>query len=129
MAVKSQYNDPGTISSTVVGMIEQHVGLFDKYIIYQTAQYEYTGYVEKLMGGVDVVTVYRSSSNAKWNISYSEEDSFPESVAFPYYCYSNVGYGQVLGMTAQTNTITAVSVMGIFLVLCLKTMFFAWARR
>lgn len=126
---KQQYSTPGTISSTVVNMCEQHIGLFDKYVIYQTGQYEYSCYIEKMLGGVKLVTISRTNNNSLWDISVTEADSFPTSLSYPYYSYSNCGWGQVLDLTAQTNIVCAVSVMGIFLFLCLKTMFFGWCKR
>lgn len=126
---RQQYSQPSTVSQSVIDVCEQHISIFDKYLIYQTGQYEYTCYIDKFLGGVKIVTVYRQNSSSVWHVSHSTADSFPASITYPYYSVSNVGLGKSIDMTAQTNIVTAVSVMGIFLVLCLKTMFFGWCKR
>ena len=123
---KSQYTSPGTISTAIVNQFEQYIGLFDRYAIYQTGQYEYMCYIDKFLGGVESVRVYRSGSSSYWTVSDSTSDTFPTAISYPYYSYSNVGWGQVLPLTAQTNILTSVSVMGLFLFFALKTMFFGW---
>lgn len=90
----SQYTSAsGLPSSTYRDLVLSYVGMFDHYVLYQTAQYEYTGYVWNRWGKRLKITIYREANgdgyyNYRWRSDVQEDATVAYQIYEPMYAYS-----------------------------------------
>lgn len=103
----NQYRDYGSIPSDVQSLISNKIALFDRYILLQTGQYEYTALV--LNPATDKCTEYVISRSGSYNSEYTVSSSlsdFEYNVSNEYYVYSNVGLGKSLDLPVIDGVIS-----------------------
>ena len=88
----TQYNDVNGLPSAVYrDYILTYADMWDHYIIYQSGQYEYTGYVWDDWGNTTLITITRESTtgyNNRWRseVEYDVQHSY--TIIEPMYAYS-----------------------------------------
>lgn len=88
----TQYNDVSSLPSAAYrDYILTYADLWDHYIIYQSGQYEYTGYVWDDWGNSTLITIERQSDtgyNNRWRTSISFDVDHQYTIIEPMYAYS-----------------------------------------
>lgn len=96
----SQWKDNGnyySVPSAAISIVANRVGMLDSYIMFCTAENEYTALINPIVGKPFKVVVSRVNSgsyNYVWRVSESEVADTEYSVSNEYYCYSNIRLGQ-----------------------------------
>lgn len=88
----TQYNDVSSLPSAAYrDYILTYADLWDHYIIYQSGQYEYTGYVWDDWGNSTLITIERQSDtgyNNRWRTSIQFDVDHQYTIIEPMYAYS-----------------------------------------
>lgn len=88
----TQYNDVSSLPSAAYrDYILTYADLWDHYIIYQSGQYEYTGYVWDDWGNSTLITIERQSDtgyNSRWRTSIDFNVDHQYFITEPMYAYS-----------------------------------------
>lgn len=88
----TQYNDVSSLPSAAYrDYILTYADLWDHYIIYQSGQYEYTGYVWDDWGNSTLITIERQSDtgyNNRWRTSIRFDVDHQYTIIEPMYAYS-----------------------------------------
>lgn len=94
-----QYQDVSSLpSATYRDYILSYVDMWDHYVIYQSGQYEYTGYIWDEWGNTKLITItreYEDGYTYRWrsDIDYDVQHSY--FISEPMYAYSTErGEGQ-----------------------------------
>lgn len=95
----TQYNDVSSLPSAAYrDYILTYADLWDHYIIYQSGQYEYTGYVWDDWGNSTLITIEREPNtgyNNRWRTSINFDVDHEYFIIEPMYAYSTEkGEGQ-----------------------------------
>lgn len=96
----TQWSDNGsysTVPNSAIAIVANRVGMLDSYIMFCTAEKEYTALIKPLVGNPFKVVVYRGDSGAYnnvWCVSETEVSDTNYSLSNEYYCYSNIRLGQ-----------------------------------
>lgn len=91
-----QYSS-GEVSSAVVSLIQNKLGVMDDYILMCTGDYQYECLIRnRVTKKIRHITVYRSGSGSSYRYVVAEEESedFAYTVTAEYYVYSNLGIGR-----------------------------------
>lgn len=95
----TQYQDVSSLpSATYRDYILSYVDMWDHYVIYQSGQYEYTGYIWDEWGNTKLITItreYEDGYTYRWrsDIDYDVQHSY--FISEPMYAYSTErGEGQ-----------------------------------
>lgn len=120
----TQYSEAASLPSAAYrDFILSHVGLFDHYVIYQSGQYEYTGYVWNKWGKKITIQITRSSTgtgyNNRWSSSVIEGAEHYFTITEPMYCYStesNYGSFYVPQTVVQTGVTASCVLLGVVVV-------------
>lgn len=132
----TQYEDVSGLPSAVYrDYILTYADLWDKYVIYQSGQYEYTGYVWDNWGNSTLITITRQSDtgyNNRWRSEVEYDVKHNYFISEPMYAYSNVrGEGQYYA-PENSDQILAMSSAILMTVIVVTLMFrrlFLWQRR
>ena len=86
--------------SAVQNIIAGNIGLGESYILYETAENEFTTLIKKPFSGeYREIRIYKDNQyNSVWNIERKEVENGNYKVNNEYYTYSNIGYGQPLNL-------------------------------
>lgn len=88
----TQYNDVSSLPNAAYrDYILTYADLWDHYVIYQSAQYEYTGYVWDDWGNSTLITIKRQSDtgyNNRWRTSIQFDVDHQYTIIEPMYAYS-----------------------------------------
>lgn len=132
----TQYSDVSGLPNAVYrDYILTYADMWDHYIIYQSGQYEYTGYVWDDWGNSTLITITRDTStgyNYRWRseIQYDVQHSY--TIHEPMYAYSTErGDGQYykpLNADQTANIAVTVLMITVALVLMFRRTFL-WSRR
>lgn len=109
--MKNQYNEGSLPTSSNLNYVLSQCGIFDKYIMYDTGEYEEQAMVWRVNGDIDLYTFTRGSSsyNSRWSVSVSDGDGTYQ-VVNPLYVYgSEVGIYQVSPKVTTANTWASMS--------------------
>lgn len=95
----TQYQDVSSLPSAAYrDYILTYADLWDHYIIYQSDQYEYTGYIWDDWGNSTLINIYRNndtSYNMRWRTSITYNVDHYYTIIEPMYAYSTEkGQGQ-----------------------------------
>lgn len=95
----TQYEEPGTIPAQVLETFKAKIGLFDQYVAFRTAEYEYTLIVKHINGEIKCYRASRQTTSG-WSNYYTmvelEGQDFRTTISNELYVYSNIGKGQML---------------------------------
>lgn len=86
-----------TVPNAAISIVANRVGMLDSYIMFCTADNEYTALINPIVGEPFKVVVYRANSvdyNYVWNVYETEVSDTNYSISNEYYCYSNIRVGQ-----------------------------------
>lgn len=86
-----------TVPNAAIAIVANRVGMLDSYIMFATAENEYTALINPVVGKPFKVVVSRGNSgsyNYVWRVSETEVSDTNYSVSNEYYCYSNIRLGQ-----------------------------------
>lgn len=86
-----------TVPNAAISIVANRVGMLDSYIMFATAENEYTALINPVVGKPFKVVVSRGSSsgyNYVWRVSETEVTDTSYTVSNEYYCYSNIRLGQ-----------------------------------
>lgn len=88
----TQYGDVSSLPNAAYrDYILTYADLWDHYVIYQSGQYEYTGYVWDDWGNSTLITIHRESDtgyNNRWRTSIDFDVSHAYTIIEPMYAYS-----------------------------------------
>lgn len=88
----TQYSDASSLpSATYRDYVLSFVGPFDHYVIFQSGQYEYIGYVWNKWGKDVTIRIYRvgvGSYNYRWTVDVTNSQTLV-NINEPMYCYSS----------------------------------------
>ena len=123
----TQYNDVSSLPSAAYrDYILTYADLWDHYIIYQSGQYEYTGYVWDDWGNSTLITIERQSEtgyNNRWRTSIQFDVDHQYAITEPMYAYSTEkGDGQYF-MPQNFQAASAISQLIISFVLVFRGVF------
>lgn len=95
----TQYQDVSSLpSATYRDYILSYADMWDHYVIYQSGQYEYTGYIWDDWGNSTLITIVRQSDtgyNTRWRTSIDYDVDHNYFISEPMYAYSTEkGEGQ-----------------------------------
>lgn len=96
----TQWNDNGsysTVPNAAISIVANRVGMLDSYIMFCTAENEYTALINPIVGNPFKVVIYRGNSgnyNYVWRVSETETADTSFELSNEYYCYSNIRFGQ-----------------------------------
>lgn len=96
----TQWTDNGSyfmVPSAAISIVANRVGMLDSYIMFCTAENEYTALINPIVGKSFKVVVSRGDSgnyNYVWRVSETETGDTNYTVSNDYYCYSNIRLGQ-----------------------------------
>ena len=96
----TQWTDNGSYSSVpsaAISIVANRVGMLDSYIMFCTAENEYTALINPIVGKPFKVVVSRGNSgnyNHVWRVSETETADTDYTLSNDYYCYSNIRVGQ-----------------------------------
>lgn len=96
----TQWTNGGSYSSvpnSAISIVANRVGMLDSYIMFATAENEYTALINPVVGKPFKVVVSRgngSGYNYVWRVSEAEVTDTSYTVSNEYYCYSNIRLGQ-----------------------------------
>lgn len=117
----TQYQNVNNLpSSTYRDYVLSQVGLFDRYVLYQSGQYEYTAYIWNKWGRKTVVTISRVGANTSyhWRSEVQENVQHSFTITEPMYCYSsNSEYG-IYTPNPQLTAAGSYASMLIFVSIC-----------
>lgn len=131
----TQYADVSGLPSAVYrDYILTYADMWDHYVIYQSGQYEYTGYVWDDWGNSTLITITRDTNtgyNYRWRseIQYDVQHSY--TIIEPMYSYSTeIGDGQYYKPlnSDQTANIAVTALMLIMAVVLMFRRVFLWKR-
>lgn len=130
-----QYSDSyGTISADIQGLIANKISVFDRYILMQTGQYEYTALVyNPATKSCKQYRITRGTNNYNNYYSVAESNTtFDYTVTNEYYVFSNVGYGKSLDLPVYEGVISwsflFIAILSAFAVV-FKGALFKWLKR
>lgn len=88
-----QYSDVnGLPSAAYRDYILSYADIFDHYVIYQSGQYEYTGYIWDALGHSTLITIARDGEGTGYNYRWRTEIDFDVDHSYtivePMYAYS-----------------------------------------
>lgn len=94
-----QYAEVNGLPSAVYrDYILTYADMWDHYVIYQSGQFEYTGYVWDVWGNSTLVTITREPTtgyNNRWRSEVKHDVQHTYTIIEPMYAYSTeVGHGQ-----------------------------------
>lgn len=104
--MKNQWSDASLPTSSNLNYVLSQCGIFDRYIMYDTGEYEEQAMIWRVNGDIDLYTFTRgtSSYNSRWSVSVSDGDGTYQ-VNNPVYVYgSEVGIYQVPPKVTTANT-------------------------
>lgn len=109
----TQYRDvSGLPSAAYRDYILTYADIFDHYVIYQSAQYEYTGYIWDALGNSTLITITRNEGtgyNNRWRTEIEFDVDHNYTIVEPMYAYSTErGDGQYF-MPQNCQATSAVS--------------------
>lgn len=110
--MKTQLSDASLPTSSNLNYVLSQCGIFDKYIMYDTGDYEEQAMIWRVNGDIDLYTFTRSSSNysSRWEVEKTVGDG-TYSVINPLYVYgSEVGIYQTPPKAIMANTWASMSV-------------------
>lgn len=96
----TQWTDNGSYSSVpnaAISIVANRVGMLDSYIMFCTAENEYTALINPIVGKPFEVVVSRVNSgnyNYVWCVHEKETADTSYTLSNEYYCYSNIRLGQ-----------------------------------
>ncbi len=96
----TQWTDNGVYSAVptaAISIVANRVGMLDSYIMFCTAENEYTALINPIVGKPFKVVVSRGNSgnySYVWRVSETETDDINYTLSNEYYCYSNIRVGQ-----------------------------------
>lgn len=95
----TQYADVNSLpSATFRDFILSYADMWDHYVIYQSGQYEYTGYIWDNWDNTTLVTITRESTsgyNTRWRSDVEHDVQHTYTINEPMYAYSTEeGQGQ-----------------------------------
>lgn len=121
----TQYSDVSSLPSAVYrDYILTYADMWDHYVIYQSGQYEYTGYVWDDWGNSTLITITREGTtgyNNRWRSSVTEDVQHTYTIIEPMYAYSTErGDGQYYKpINADQTANIAVTVLMVIIALVL----------
>lgn len=95
-----QWSDNGSyfsVPSAAISIVVNRVGMLDSYIMFCTAENEYTALINPIVGKPFKVVISRVNSgnyNYVWRVSETETADTNYTLSNEYYCYSNIRVGQ-----------------------------------
>lgn len=96
----TQWTDNGsysTVPNAAISIVANRVGMLDSYIMFCTAENEYTALINPIVGNPFKVVIYRGNSgnySYVWRVSETETADTSYNLSNEYYCYSNIRLGQ-----------------------------------
>lgn len=88
----TQYQDVSSLpSATFRDYILSYVDMWDHYVIYQSQQYEYYGYVWDDWGNSTLIRIYRTNDSGyytRWYTSIQYDVAHAYTIVEPMYAYS-----------------------------------------
>lgn len=96
----TQWTDNGsysTVPNAAISIVANRVGMLDSYIMFCTAENEYTALINPIVGKPFKVVVSRGNSgnyNYVWRVFETETADINYTLSNEYYCYSNIRVGQ-----------------------------------
>lgn len=132
----TQYSDVSGLPSAVYrDYILTYVDMWDHYVIYQSGQYEYTGYVWDDWGNSTLITITRQGStgyNNRWRSDIEFNVQHTYTIIEPMYAYSTErGDGQYYKPLNSDQTAN-IAITVLMIIVALVLMFrrtFLWQRR
>lgn len=98
----NQYTNNGSYSSVPTAassILSNKIGPLDSFIMFQTAENEYTALVAPFCGDQYKLKVYRTGNRSSyWNVETVEAPEETYSFTNEYYTLSNIGVGQRLSV-------------------------------
>lgn len=113
----TQYTDYSTVPQAIRDIVANKVQLLDRYILFQTGQYQYTALVRNPVTKDTTAYTFTRTNNYSQYTMVESAAEWSYSVSNEYYCYSNVGYGAALdlpvvdGMTAHAGAVLVCTLM------------------
>lgn len=127
--MKAQWSDSRTVVPTYISShIAGKCGILDRYVVYQTGEYEYQGIVIKLVGKGELYTYTRSSNYSQWDVSSQETMDYSYSVQHELYVCSTMGLGTVVAPPSWDYTVT-LSIAVIACAVSIRWLVFPWIER
>jgi hypothetical protein len=86
-----------TVPNAAISIVANRVGMLDSYIMFCTAENEYTALINPIVGKPFKVVLSRDNSgnyNYVWRVSETETADTNYTLSNEYYCYSNIRVGQ-----------------------------------
>lgn len=120
--MKEQYSEANAPTTANLNYVLSQCGVFDKYIMYDTGEYEEQAMIWRVNGDIDLYTFTRgnTSYSSRWQVEVTEGDGV-YSVTNPIYCYgSEVGIYQMPPKAVMANTWAS---MAVCVVLILSVVF------
>lgn len=127
--MRAQWSDARSqVPSYISGHISQHCGVLDKYIVYQTGEYEYQGLVIKAVGQNQLFTYTRTSNYNQWDVQIGQTLDETYYVSHDLYTCSNLGYGTTVVPPSWALTET-LSMAVIACAISIRWLVFPWFER
>lgn len=123
----TQYTDVNSLpSATYRDYILTYADIWDHYVIYQSGQYEYTGYIWDEWGNSTLVTITRESTsgyNTRWRSDIEHDVQHTYTIVEPMYAYSTEeGHGQYYA-PQNSHQIANISVTILVTIIAVSLMF------
>ena len=132
----TQYNEvSGLPNAAYRDYILTYADIWDHYVIYQSGQYEYTGYVWDDWGNSTLITIERENEtgyNSRWRTSIAFDVQHSYTIVEPMYAYSTErGDGQYY-MPQNFQATSAIAQLILTVTVAIVLVFrriFLWLRR
>lgn len=131
----TQYQDVSSLpSATYRDYILSYADMWDHYVIYQSEQYEYIGYIWDDWGNSTLITIERQSDtgyNNRWRTSIDYDVDHNFFISEPMYAYSTeIGEGQYY-MPQNFQAASAISQLILTVTIAFVLMFrgILWRRK
>ena len=93
--------------SDIQNIVANSVSVLDKYVLFQTGEYEYTALVKNVASKeVEKIVITRNNSNSYYTVNRSNINNFDYSYTNEYYTYSNCGFGRSLSVPSYQGAVT-----------------------
>lgn len=104
----TQYtHDYRSAGTDIQNIVANSVSILDKYVLFQTGEYEYTALIKNVASKeVEKIVIYRNASNSDYNVNRSIINNFDFSYTNEYYTYSNCGFGRSLTIPSYQGAVT-----------------------
>lgn len=118
----TQYTEYSSVPQAIRDIVANKIQLLDQYILFQTAQNEYTALVHNPVTKVTTAYTFNRANNYSQYDVREAAGEWEYVVRNEYYCYSNIGYGAALDLPVVQG-VTAYSGVVLCCVLMLAVMF------